>query len=65
MQILFFFYQALLFGVCVCVFVQVFRRVPFQLLGLPGFAVWFSFFQISLRVLARWFLGVGFQAIFK
>ena len=32
---------------------------------LVGFAAWFLCFQISLRVLACWFLGVDFQVIFQ
>ena len=38
--------------------------VPLLLFGLPGFAVCFSFFQISMRVLG-WFLDVGFQVMFQ
>ena len=40
-------------------------RVPLSLFGLPGFAVCFAFFQISLRVLASWFLDVAFQVMFQ
>ena len=40
-------------------------RVPLWLFGLPSFGVCFSFFQISLRVLACWFLDVGFQVMFQ
>ena len=42
-------------------------RRPLGCLGRPGLAILFGccFFHLSLRVLARWFLHVGFQVIFS